>query len=116
MTEEYRRSRRRKVSDTILVTDAMSERVVGRVGNLSETGLLLIGSEPMIEDALYQLKFQLREADGGQRAYEIGVHMLWRDEAGPTGLAWSGFRFIAVPAEQATALRQWIDSPGGQYE
>ena len=31
--------------------DAMTDRVVGRVGNLSETGMLLIANEPLVDDA-----------------------------------------------------------------
>ena len=42
MINEFRRARRRKAADTILVVDAMTERVVGRIGNLSETGMLLM--------------------------------------------------------------------------
>ena len=42
-----------------LVTDTMTERVVGRIGNLSETGMLLIASAPLVEDALYQFRFLL---------------------------------------------------------
>src|SRR3546814_13108620 len=42
MINEFRRARRRKAADTILVTDTMTERVIGHVGNLSESGMLLI--------------------------------------------------------------------------
>ena len=44
MIDEFRRARRRKVSDTIMVIDAMTDSVVGRIGNISETGMLLIAS------------------------------------------------------------------------
>ena len=57
MIDEFRRAPRRKVSDNVLVTDAMTERVVGRIGNLSETGMLLIASAPLNDDALYQFRF-----------------------------------------------------------
>src|SRR3546814_6332907 len=45
MINEFRRARRRKAADTILVTDTMTERVIGHVGNLSESGMLLIANE-----------------------------------------------------------------------
>ncbi len=57
MMHEFRRAKRRKASDTILVTDAMTERVVGRLGNLSESGLLRLASETLVDDALYQQRF-----------------------------------------------------------
>ena len=44
---------------TITVIDTMTDTVVGRIGNLSETGMLLIANAPLVEDALYQLRFLL---------------------------------------------------------
>ena len=116
MIDEFRRARRRKVSDTILVTDSMTDSVVGRIGNVSETGMLLIASAPLVEDALYQFRFNLHDARGRDIPLEIGAHLLWLDRASAPGQAWSGFRFIAVPEEQSEQLRNWIDAPGGQFE
>lgn len=116
MINEFRRARRRKVSDTILVTDAMTDSVVGRISNLSETGMLLITSVPLVEDALYQLRFHLHDARGRVSQFEVGTHLLWSDDASAPGQAWTGLRFIAVPPEQAERLRQWIEAPGGQFE
>ena len=116
MIEEFRRARRRKVSDTILVTDAMTDAVIGRVGNVSETGMLLMASAPLVDDALYQFRFRLRDARGREIPLEVGAHLLWLDRASAPGQAWTGFRFISIPSDQAEQLRLWIDSPGGQYE
>ena len=115
MIDEFRRARRRKVSDTVLVTDSMTDSVVGRLGNLSETGMMMIASAPLVEDALYQLRFHLHDARGREHAFEFGAHLLWLDQASAPGQSWTGFRFIAVPQEQAEHLRDWIDAPGGQY-
>ena len=116
MIDEFRRARRRKVSDTILVTDAMTDSVIGRIGNVSETGMLLIASAPLVEDALYQVRFQLHDARGRPVPLEVGAHLLWLDRASAPGQAWTGFRFIAIPADQSQQLRDWIDAPGGQFE
>jgi PilZ domain-containing protein len=114
--EEFRRAKRRKVSDTILVTDAMTDSVIGRLGNVSETGMLMMASAPLVEDALYQLRFRLHDVRMRDIGMEVGAHLLWLDRASAPGQAWTGFRFIAIPTDQATQLRQWIESPGGQYE
>ncbi len=116
MNNEFRRARRRKVQDRILVTDTMTEAVVGSIGNLSETGLLLLASKPLVEDALYQLRFYLPNLQSRVGDFEIGAHLLWQDRANAPGQFWTGFRFIAVPSDQGEALRKWIDSPGAQYE
>ncbi|MFL6593393.1 MAG: PilZ domain-containing protein [Luteimonas sp.] len=116
MIDEFRRAKRRKVADTILVTDAMTDSVVGRLGNISETGMLVMASAPLVEDALYQLRFRLTDIRLGESTLELGAHLLWLDRASAPGQAWTGFRFIAIAADQAEQLRQWIESPGGQYD
>lgn len=116
MISEFRRAKRRKAADTILVTDLMTERVVGRIGNLSETGMLLMAGEPLVEDALYQFRFLLPDAKGHETPVEIGAHLLWLDRASAPGQAWTGFRFIGITEAQAAALRAWIEAPGSQYE
>ncbi len=116
MINEFRRARRRKASDTILVTDAMTERVVGHVGNLSESGMLLIASESLVDDALYQLQFALPGEGGAPAAVEVGAHLLWMDRASAPGQAWIGLRFIAVAAPSLARLQAWITAPGGQFE
>lgn len=115
MIDEFRRARRRKVADTVLVTDSMTDSVVGRIGNVSETGMMMIASAPLVEDALYQFRFRLEDDRGREQSFEVGAHLLWLDRASAPGQAWTGFRFIAVPAEQLEQLRHWIDAPGGQY-
>ena len=116
MINEFRRARRRKISDTILVIDTMLDSVVGRLGNLSETGMLLVATMPLVEDALYQFRFNLTDARGREAPIEAGAHMLWQEPPGAAGQSWTGFRFITVPHEQMLQLRGWIDAPGGQFE
>jgi len=112
---EVRWGKRRQASDTILVTDAMTERVIGRIGNLSETGMLLIASEALADDALYQLRFALPDGTAAQPV-DVGAHLLWRDRASAPDQVWAGFRFIAVSETQARRLRAWIEAPGSHYE
>ena len=116
MINEFRRARRRKAPDTILVVDAMTERVVGRIGNLSETGMLLMAGAPLVDDALYQFRFNLPAEGGGESTVEIGAHLLWMDQASAPGQVWAGFRFIGLTEHQAGPLRAWIDAPGSRYE
>lgn len=112
--KEFRRSRRRQVAEAIQVTDSMTETVIGHIGNVSETGMLVMSSAPLVNDALYQLRFAL--PDGPLKLpFEIGVHLLWRDQASAPGQAWTGFRFITMSDEQMQQLRRWIDAPGSQY-
>jgi len=115
--DELRRVRRRRVDDDVQVTDMMTDSLIGHLGNLSETGMLVITSVPLVEDALYQLRFALRRGgSAGDMVIEVGVHLLWQDHASAPGQTWSGFRFISLQDSQALQLRRWLDAPGGRFE
>ena len=110
MINEFRRARRRKAADTILVTDAMTERVVGHVGNLSESGMLLIANESLVDDALYQLRFHLRDDRGQDTPIDVGAHLLWSAPANTPGQAFAGLRFLTIDREPLERLRQWVNA------
>ncbi len=115
MNNEYRRARRRKVGYNVEVYDTMSEEVIGRLTNLSETGMLLIMHKPITNDALFQLRLSLPDAMGVTKSLDIGAHELWSDEATAPGQIWTGFRFIDVSQGDVAFIRDWVDSPGGHY-
>ena len=107
MSDEFRRKPRRRIAEAILVADAMTGETVGRIGNLSETGMLLIANRAMHDDALYQLRFSLARGDD-RDDYEVGAHLLWKEPQGAPGLYWTGFRFLALSEAQAVRLRNWV--------
>lgn len=111
---EYRRAKRRKVGN-IDVVDTMTGQVIGTLSNLSETGMLLILGEPVLGDALFQLRFTLPAPTGGHRDVDVGAHELWSDDAAAPGQVWTGFRFIDVGPEDVAFIREWVDAPGSQY-
>ncbi|WP_395792601.1 PilZ domain-containing protein [Aquimonas sp.] len=111
---EARRAKRKQAREAIEVFDSMTELSVGRIGNISETGMMLMASMPLVEDALYQLRFTL----GGQglrtRTLEVGVHQLWSEPSHVPGQFWSGFRLIDIGPEDAAHLHAWVEIPGNQ--
>ena len=111
---EHRRSPRRKVAETVRVSDTMTEEIVGRLGNLSEGGMLLVASAPLAEDALYQFRFRLPGAEAID--IEAGAHLLWIDRSTSLGQSWAGFRFISMSEDHRDALHAWIEAPGAHYD
>lgn len=109
---ESRRARRRSISQAIEVLDTMSESVIGRVGNLSQTGMLMISDKRVCEDALFQVSFALPDSSGRLRSLEIGVQHLWCEDGAVPGQAWCGFRFIDIASADADFLRLWVENPG----
>lgn len=117
---DARRRRRRPVTGIVEVIDSMSERIIGQLGNISETGMLLLASTPLVDDALYQVRFNLSGmnqpgskpsvARPQRGQVEVGVHLLWQEDAGATGKSWAGFRFINLPEPGRQHLRDWLAS------
>ena len=108
MSGEYRRRPRRELSTPVPVVDAMTGETVGHVGNLSESGMLLLANRALVDDALYQVRFRLPATGGEAHDFEVGAHVLWTDADATGTRAWTGLRFIAVPDAQARRLHAWI--------
>lgn len=112
---DHRRAKRKRAQEAIEVVDTMTERTIGRIGNISETGMMLFATVNLPDDALFQLSFVLPDEHGGPRPIDIGAHHLWTDAANMPGQFWAGLRFIDIAPDDAARLRAWIDQPGGQY-
>jgi hypothetical protein len=107
MIHESRRAPRRQVASRVPVLDTMSDEVIGHLGNLSESGMLLLANTPLLDDALYQFRFQPGLRSG--TAITVGVHLLWSGPANTPGQAWCGFRFLNISDEQREHIREWVN-------
>ncbi len=112
--ESRRRSPRRNVTESVLVVDTMTEQAIGRLGNVSESGMLLVAHAPLVEDALYQLRFHLRNEHGREVAIDAGSHLLWYSQANTPGQAFAGLRFLTLDTAAREVLRQWVEA-GGEH-
>ncbi|HBK47406.1 MAG TPA: pilus assembly protein PilZ [Xanthomonadaceae bacterium] len=108
MITEARRAPRRQAAEMVPVHDFIADAPIGRLGNLSETGMLMLASAPLVEDALYQLSFALPDRHGQPTEIKVGVHLLWAESAHGAGQAWAGFRFLTISDEHRQRLREWV--------
>ncbi len=108
MNDDTRRAPRREVADQVPVTDMMAEAVIGRLGNVSETGMLMICSVPMTPEALYQFRFAIQGPLGQPVQVDVGAHLLWNEHSNAPGQSWAGFRFLTLSREHREQLRAWI--------
>ena len=104
-----RRARRREVTEQIPVTDVMAEAVIGRLGNVSETGMLMIASVPMNDDALFQFRFAISGAGGLSVPLDVGAHLLLHEESNAPGQYWTGFRFLTLSRDHRELLKAWVE-------
>ena len=105
---EHRRSPRKTAYMTIPVNNAMTGENMGRIGNLSTDGMLLVCNRRVMDDALFQLSFELLDVDGRSRAIEVGVHEQWSEAANVPGQYWTGFQFIDIAPEDHSTIEAWL--------
>ncbi|MGN6314276.1 MAG: PilZ domain-containing protein [Rhodanobacteraceae bacterium] len=105
---EQRRARRKRVSEPIEVMDALSGESLGRIGNLSRDGMMLIGRRKLGDGALYQARFQLHDPQGAPCVIEAGLHEMWGEPAAVPGQYWTGLRIVSLSDDDAAALNAWL--------
>lgn len=109
---ENRRFPRKTAYVLIPVVNAMTGEAIGRVGNLSANGLLLVCDRVIVEHALYQLSFDLIDSDCRQHAIEVGVQQQWSEPANVPGQNWTGFLFIDIAARDLGVVESWLGDLG----
>lgn len=109
MNDERRSAPRKPSAAPIEVIDSISGENIGRIGNLSRNGLMLICHRPLNDNGLYQLRFRLPEPHGAHSEIETGVHTMWTEQPATEGNQWSGVRIISISAPAAKSLDRWLD-------
>ncbi len=108
MNDERRSAPRKPTPVPIEVTNDLTGEAIGRIGNLSRNGMMLICSRPLHADALYQFRFFLPDPIGNQVKIETGVHTMWIDAASTGDYQWSGLRIISISGPAAESLDHWL--------
>jgi len=108
---EQRRAPRKRATAPMPVTDVMTERVLGQLGNLSATGLLLLGSRAPRPGGVHQVVFTLPDAQHREHRVEIGIQEQWHVQAESPGQVWSGYRIVAASDDDVRAIDEWIGPP-----
>lgn len=103
--QDQRAASRKTLSTIVQVFDTVTGERIGHIGNISESGLMIIGPAHMGEGHLFQMNFTLPEGDDGPSAtFHLGAHCLWCSEAESTGTFWAGFEIIDITDEDAEVL------------
>ncbi|MDO3386721.1 PilZ domain-containing protein [Gilvimarinus sp. SDUM040013] len=91
---EDRKLERLGVKQSIDVYDNIHDIYLGRVVNLHNDGLMIIGDKPCEEDCLYRLDLHLSNAVNGRNSVQLGVDCLWVRNAEDNSKHWAGFSII----------------------
>lgn len=106
-----RRAERKRATFTAIVTDVISSQPIGHLGNLSSTGMLLIGAQAPRSEALYQVSIPLPESGRlltQSQPIEVGIQEQWHEPAASPGQIWAGYRIVAISDIDATRLDSWL--------
>jgi hypothetical protein len=107
MTE--RKSTRKPVRASLLVTDTMTGNTLGKLGNLSVDGLMLISPQPLGERRVYQVQFVIPNERGQEERVEVGIQCLWSAPGHGDHSHWAGCQIIDISSDDQQRLDQWIE-------
>lgn len=104
---EARRSRRHRLPGGPPVHDLLAANVLGRALDVSAGGLKLLVADPLPEDTLYQVRFDLDMGDGHCVPIVAGIQVL-DARLDEDGLLCTGARFIHLEGAYARQLVRWL--------
>lgn len=104
--QEMRGRNRVEVSEVIHVTDRQTGENLGQLVNISEEGFMLLGTQAVPEDNIFQLSLEFANESGNPGPIQIGVESLWCHASGDQAQFWSGFYIIDISDEDLERVRQ----------
>lgn len=107
-----RRSVRKHVSESLQVIDFMTGTPLGRIGNLSIDGLMLISPRAVPERHVYQVQFPLPGSSATAPRLEVGIQSLWSEAASGDHSHWTGCQIISISPACQDLLDAWVARSG----
>ncbi len=107
---EARRGTRHAPESPTPVVDAMTDKVLGLVVDLSAGGMKLLAASPLVDAALYQVHFALDVPGEGRIPLEAGMQVVNQRRAAEGDVA--GLRFIHLQGAHAQRLGRWLRARG----
>lgn len=104
-----RRAQRVSVESAEPVINVMTGQAMGRIGNISRSGLMLIGPVKPDSNAVYQCMLALPRGDDGALNLEVGLQEQWHEQAPSTEQYWAGYRIVAITEADHAALSAWLE-------
>ena len=102
---EMRKNVRVDVPGTVCVTDRQTGRRLGQLANISEDGLMILASEPVAENCIFQLSLGFHDRGDDSQPIEIGVECLWCHKGNNDNQFWAGFYIIDISEPNQERIR-----------
>lgn len=104
-TQEMRNHNRVEVSEVIRVINRQTGADLGQLVNISEEGFMLLGSQSVPEDSIFQLALEFESGNNNTAPILIGVECLWCHSSSDQTQYWAGFYIIDISDEDLERVR-----------
>lgn len=96
------------ISRLVRVIDTSTGQEVGRIVNLSSSGFMLVGSQPVVSRTTLRLVLELTTAAESSRQVRLDAQCLW---CGPSSFSpdyGAGFEITRIVPTEQRKLQQWV--------
>lgn len=102
---EMRKSERIDVTDVVRVIDKPTGQEIGQLVNISEEGIMIMGSQPIAENSIMQLSLVFDSESSPHADISIGVESLWSQSSSEDANYWTGFYIIDISEQDQQRIR-----------
>ena len=104
-----RKAIRKRATQVMMVIDSFTGETVGRVGNLSDNGMMLIAQKEMPDEYFFQVQLTLQTPGAASQKLEVGFQSMWCEQARAANTYWIGCKFIDISDEGLAGLKSWLE-------
>lgn len=107
-TAELRTNQRHELNQPIPVIDTMNNENLGALVNINSDGLMIVCSNPLDVNRIYQIKLDLPEAINDSDSIELGIDCLWLKSGEAHGVNWAGCSIIDADEPTSMVIEQLV--------
>ena len=110
-TRDRRAHERYHLKRSFDVINRDNTRVLGKVADISIEGMMLLSTNLIQADTLYQVSLTPAKEDDNDPQINMGLDCMWVQEREDAG-CWAGFKIIDIDDDALDHLQQLIDEFG----
>ena len=108
--KEMRKTERFDVTGVVRIIDKPTGRNIGQLVNISEEGIMIMGSELIAENSIMQLTLVFDSSSDSMPEISIGVESLWSHSGGEDAKYWTGFYIIDISEQDREHIRNMVSA------
>ena len=106
---EMRKKDRIDVTEVVMVIDRPTGKPIGQLVNISEEGIMIMGSQPIEENCILQLTLTFDNTVNAKPEINIGVESLWSHTGSDQAQFWTGFYIIDISEQDLARIREMTE-------